>query len=374
MFEGIRTAFKVLSAGLTINSTCIVCIVLLALLVVWCTISLLINNHISLKKRCISVINFVQNNGVNRENYSKLTTLLSSFPTAIRFKWKKFENEKRGRASDYLGQNECIDLQVNGGISRQCRSLMRSAILVCACMVALFSFTLIGATVLDGASSVELTNTLVADALILPLLFYILCMVVYYVYTSLRHLQHRILVDTFYDFLDVLDEKVDMEDLFGLDSNAVSLVSNVYTNETVQTILDKKKRARKREVVAKEVRVGSQAGLNNLNSGILGQSDIEDKTNENVVKSYEKMSTKLEPKSQTAKESKKIKNEAEFVEVIGEVEELVDTIGKEKNKEKRTELERSVNSKIKALTDYKQKAKSQKEAVTIKKSTKTNNK
>ena len=73
-------------------------------------------------------------------------------------------------------------------------------------------------------------------------------------------------------------------------------------------------------------------------------------------------------------ESKKIKNEAEFVEVIGEVEELVNTIEKEKNKEKRTELEKTVNKKIKALTDYKQKAKSQKEAVTIKKSTKTNTK
>ena len=56
------------------------------------------------------------------------------------------------------------------------------------------------------------------------------------------------------------------------------------------------------------------------------------------------------------------------------MEELVNTIEKEKNKEKRTELEKTVNKKIKALTDYKQKAKSQKEAVTIKKSTKTNTK
>ena len=78
------------------------------------------------------------------------------------------------------------------------------------------------------------------------------------------------------------------------------------------------------------------------------------------------MSNKLEDQKD-ATESKKIKNEAEFVEVIGEVEELVNTIEKEKNKEKRTELEKTVNKKIKALTDYKQKAKSQKEAVTIKK-------
>lgn len=373
MFEGIRTAFKVLSAGLTLDLTCIVCVVLLALLVVWCTISLLINNHISLKRKFMSVINYVQNNGINRDNYSGLSSLFATFPIAFRFKWKKFENEKKGKASDYLDQNECVDLQVNGGIGRQCRSLMHSAIFVCTGLVALFSLSLIGSTVSGGESSVVTTNTLIADALILPLMFYILCMVIYYVYTSIRNLQYRTLVDTFYDLVDVLDEKIDMEDLFGLESNAVGLISTVYTNETVQTILDKKKKARKREVVAKEVRVGSSAGLNNLNNGVLGKEAVQDKTSENVIKNYEKISNKLEAQKD-ATESKKIKNEAEFVEVIGEVEELVNTIEKEKNKEKRTELEKTVNKKIKALTDYKQKAKSQKEAVTIKKSTKTNTK
>lgn len=374
MFEGIRTAIKVLSAGLTLDLTCIICVVLLALLVVWCTISLLINNHIFLKRKYMRVINFVQNNRINRDNYSKLSSLLATFPIAFRFKWKKFENEKRGKASDYLNQNECVDMHVNGGIGRQCRSLMRSAILVSMGIITLFSFSLIGSTVSGGESSVVITNTLVADALILPLMFYILCMVIYYVYTSIRHLQYRTLVDTFYDLVDLLDEKIDMEDLFGLESNAVGLISTVYTNETVQTILDKKKKARKREVVAKEVRVGSSAGLNNLNNGVLGKETVEDKTSENVIKSYEKMSNKLETRKETTVEPKKIKNEAEFVEMIGEVEELVNTIEKEKNKEKRTELEKTVNKKIKALTDYKQKAKTQKEAVTIKKSTKTNNK
>ena len=107
---------------------------------------------------------------------------------------------------------------------------------------------------------------------------------------------------------------------------------------------------------------------------MLGKEDVKDKTDENVVKSYEKMTTKLsqkdEPIAKSSDSSGKIKSEAQFVEVIGEVEDLVDSIEKERNKSKRTELEKTINKKIKELTEFKQKAKSQKEAVAVKKQTK----
>lgn len=373
MFEGLRTALKVVFASLSLDSLFVICCVLWALLVLWCVLSLLFNNYRCTYKNCLNIINFLQKEGLNRDNYSRFSSVWSKFPIAMRFRWKQYEESRSGKASDYLSQEECIDLQLNGGIFKHCRSVMRTTIIIATSLVALFSFALIGNTATSSISTVELTNSTIVDALILPLLFYIFAMVIYYIYTALRQLEYKTLVDTFYDLVDYLDEKVDMEDVFGKASNSVNLVSSTYTNETLQNIVDKKKKVRKRELSIESVKVGKNQP-SNLNNGVLGKEDVEDKTDENVVKSYEKMTTKLsqkdEPIVKTGDSSGKIKSEAQFVEVISEVEDLVDSIEKERNKSKRTELEKTVNKKIKELTEFKQKAKSQKESVAVKKPTK----
>lgn len=368
MFEGLTKAFNFLSDKLTLNMLVVTSLIFLALLLVWCITSLLVNNYVFMKRNCIKCIKLLQGEGLTRANYYVFSSIFAKFPITIRFGWKKYEQKKDGKASDYLLQGESLNTQLNGGIFKQNRSLMRSVIIVFTCIITLFSFALISTFEGLGSEGVTLTNTLVKDALILPLVFYILCMVIYYVYASIRHLEYKNLVETYYDLVDYLDEKVDLEDVFGSKNTAVGLISSVYTNETLQELVDKKKKQQKRIVYSDE-NVG-KTKLNNLNNGILGREDVDDKTDENVVQSFEKVNTVLEPKITSDSTIAKIKNESEFVEVIGEVEELVDTIGKEKNKEKRTQLEKTVNKKIKALTDYKQKAKSQKESVAIKKTTK----
>ncbi len=369
MFEGLTKAFNNLCDKLSLNMLIIGSLILVALLLCWCIVSLLVNKHISMKRNCVKCIKLLQNEGLNRDNYSAFSGIFAKFPTSVRFNWKKYEQKKTGRASDYLFKGEPLGNQLNGEV-RQTRSLMRIAISVASMCLAVLSLALIGSTAVKSGNTANLTNTLVAEALILPILFYIFCMVIYYLYALFRNLGYKNLIETYYDLVDYLDEKVDLEDIFGAKNTAVGLISSVYTNVTLQELVDSKKKQQKRTVLSVE-ESGKTSKLSNLNNGVLGQSDAEDKTEENVVQSFEKVNTVLEPKVSSGKELPKIKNEAEFVETISEVEELVDTIGKVKDKKERTELEKTVNKKIKALTDYKQKAKSQKESVAVKKTTKS---
>lgn len=369
MFEGLTKAFNDFCEKLSLNTLIIGGLILLALLLCWCIVSLLANRHIFMKRNCVKCIKLLQNEGLNRENYSVFSGIFAKFPISLRFNWKKCEQKKTGKASDYLFNGEPLEHQLNGEI-RQSKSLMRCVICVATMCLSLLSLALIGSTVAKSGFTSSLTNSLVAEALILPLLFYICCMVIYYLYTIFRSSGYKNLLETYYDLVDYLDEKVDLEDVFGTKNTAIGLISSVYTNVTLQELVETKKKQQKRMVLSVE-ESGKTSKLNNLNNGVLGQVDAEDKTEENVVQSFEKVNTVLEPKVSNEKVLPKISNEAEFVETISEVEELVDSIGKVKDKKERTELEKTVNKKIKALTDYKQKAKSQKESVAVKKTTKS---
>ncbi len=374
MFEALRTTFKLAVASLTLNRLLVIGACVLFLMIIWNVLSLVFNKQVTCKKRCIAIIRYLSSNDVTAQNYSKFISMWENLPTAMRFGWHRYETKKIGKPSDYLKQHECVDLYLNGGIQKQNRSLMRTVIYIVTVLVAMCSISLIGTTTSVGSTTAVLTTTLIADAIIIPLVIFFALMVNYYVYTAIRHLQYKQLVDTFYDFVDYLDQKIDIDDIFGRESNVMGLVSTIYCNETLQEIVEEKKVNRNKEAVAQEVRVGKN-GLTNLKAGVLGVSETTDNTANNVIKSYEPMSNKLSSKSDGTEKTpdRTIKSEAQFIEVVTEVEDLLNAREKEKSKSKRTEIDKTVNTKIKALTEYKQKAKANKEVSTIKK-TKSNKK
>lgn len=359
MFETLRTAFKVLVANLTQDKLIIIGLVVLGLMIIWSLTTLLVNSQVRFRRSCYKIISFLKDNEVTSENYPKFIRLWAGFPASMRFAWKRYENAKSGKASDYLNQNECVDLYVSGGLQKQNRSLMRSCIAVCVAFIVLFSISIIGTTTSIGATNCEFTTSLVVDMLIVPFSLYLLFMVNYYIYTTIRHQQYKIMVDVFYDLLDCLDEKIDFDSIFGKDNKTIGLVSSVYENETMQMLIENGKNNRNKKMDTTEVTMSGNGGLTPLKSGVLGVEDVKDSTNKNVIKPDKVISNKL---SEPAGEAVfKIKNEAQFLETVNRVDELLAKLETEKKGEKRKELEAEVNIKIKALTEYKQKAKTKKE-------------
>lgn len=355
MFETLRTAFKVLVANLTQDKLIVMGLIALGLMIIWSVVTLLINSQVRFRKSCFSIIKFLKENEVTSENYPKFIRLWASLPASMRFAWKRYENAKSGKASDYLSQNECVDLYVSGGLQKQNRSLMRSCIAVCVSFIVLFSISIIGTTTSSGATNCEFTTSLVVDMLIIPFVLYLLFMVNYYIYTAIRHQQYKLMVDVFYDLLDCLDDKIDFTSIFGAETGAIGLVSSVYENETMQMLIEETRKERNKKMDQTGVTMNGGAGLTPLKSGVLGVKDAADNTNKNVIKTDKVVSNKLsEPEVEG---DFKIKNEAEFVETVNRVDELLALLETEKKGDKRKELEAEVNIKIKALTDYKQKAK-----------------
>ena len=94
---------------------------------------------------------------------------------------------------------------------------------------------------------------------------------------------------------------------------------------------------------------------------------------QNVISSDEIYTNKLSAnendlKLDTSSEpSYKIRNEVHFVEVVTSVEVLMNRLETEKNLVKKQAIEREINTLMKALTEYKQKAKAKQGKKTRKK-------
>ncbi len=359
MFELLRTAFKLAVTNLTLNKLVLCGLIALFVMICWSVFSLLFNNQVRMRKNCVEIIRFLRNNPISADNYPKFIGMWQNFPLAMKFEWKRYEIKKVGRPSDYLKREECVDFSIQGGLQRQNRSLMRTVIAIVTVLAGLCSVAMIGSTSAVMKTNVPLTTTLIADMLLVPFLIYILLMLNYYIYTSIRHQQYRLLVEVFYDFVDILDEKVDLVDVFGGEGNTARLIASVYVNETEQMLIEEARKIRNNEIQTEEIRA-SKTQLTPLKAGVLGVSDAEDITEDNVIETTMLVSNKLSDENH--KTEQMIMNEDEFLTTVGEVESLLSELDEEPSKTKKVEIEKKVNSKIKALTDYKQKAKIVKES------------
>ncbi len=355
MFEFLRTAFKLAVSNLTQNKLILCALIVLFLMIVWSVLSLLFNNQVRMRRSCVEIIKYLRLNDINASNYAKFIAMWESFPTSMKFGWKRYEVKKTGKPSDYLKREECIDLSVQGGIQRQNRSLMRTTIAVATIVIAICSIAIIGTTSAEMKTNAVLTTTLVADMLLVPFFTYAILMVNYYVYTAIRHLEYRSLTDVFYDFVDMLDDKVDIVDIFGGEGNTSRLIASVYTNETEQILIEKARKTRNKSL-SSESELEKLSSLSPLKAGVLGVNDIDDTTADNVLEVSAVVPNRLAEGDEKRSGENMIMNEQEFVSTMNEVDTLLTELDEEKDKNKKKQIEKQVNVRIKALTEYKQKA------------------
>jgi len=359
LFEVLRTAFKIVASGLTQNSLFVIGLSVLVCMIAGSVMSLCFNSSVRFSKNSKVMIVFLKENSLNKENYPLFIEKFKKFPLEMRLAWKQYEIKKKGNASDYLNREDCFEAPLMGGIQKQSRSLMRTVIYFVLGLLTIFSVAIIGSTASSGSTNAVLTTTMLADAMIVPLIVFLLLMINYYIYTYIRNQEYRTANDYFLDLVDTLSDRVDLTSIFGEDSRSIGLISSVYANETIETINREARKRRQNEV--REVRVG-KGSIIPTQKGVLGLEPASNMA-DNVIETTDKFSTKLSSAENdialdtTLESNFKIKNEVHFVEVVNCVEVLLNRAETETNAVKKQAIEREVNTLIKALTEYKQKAK-----------------
>ena len=203
MKDYITTAFTVIVGLLDADKLVYLALVGLGILLVWQMFSLLASFHASLARRCRKISKFLNTKGLSSSNYNAFLGLVAKMPQEFIRGYKAFEHASYGLPSDYIRRFDSVDVEVNGGITKQGRSLQKAFIYMWAMIIALVSLALMGE---------EFTGLALADALLTPALFIILARVLYYIYAAIRQQQYRVAVDEFNEMLDIMNDKIENND------------------------------------------------------------------------------------------------------------------------------------------------------------------
>lgn len=212
MFEYIVTVFKVVAGVITNERLVIASLVALGVLLLWVVFSLCFSFEMRFLSGARKINNHISRNGVEKENDLELEALVQKMPGEFVRGFRTFKKEKKGLPSKYIKRANCLDLELNGGVFNQNRSIIKSFINMVFFALMIFAFAIMSNSSLveSGASKTEtpLTGYMVAEALLIPLLFLLIAKSIYYVYTAIRQHQYHVAVEEFNEMIDNFDNAV----------------------------------------------------------------------------------------------------------------------------------------------------------------------
>ena len=221
IFEYLRTAFHVVKAFVTQDKLIYIGLGILGLFILWTVLCLCLCHEAKMSRLWQKMEKELNGGEVTKEKYFAFTKYIQKMPTTVQRNWKKYENLKVGVPSDYILQQDMLDNPISGGMRKQNRSLMKFAMWSVTILFFFLSFASLGATN-------ALTAKIVIESAIVPFVLFLFYRLNYYIYTTVRQYEYRLAVDDFNEFMDFVDSKIDIQELFDGAEDYLQVNSNCY--------------------------------------------------------------------------------------------------------------------------------------------------
>ena len=207
MFQYLKTCFNLIAGLIDEDVLIIVALVVALLLALWIVLSLVTCKELKIAKNSKKLAKLIDENGLTEDTEPEVIAIVSKMPKQIGTAFRLYTSG-RGRApGEVLTQTTCVEVPLYGGLYKQNRSLMRSAINMVFCALLLFSL------MITAGTEAALTGAMIAESLIVPLVALLLFRGEYYVYTTIRQYYYKLAVDNFTEFVDVLNEKYENDEI-----------------------------------------------------------------------------------------------------------------------------------------------------------------
>ena len=237
IFEYLRTAFHVVKAFATPEKMIYLGLGVLGLFILWTVLSLLLCHEVKMARLWRKMINTISGD-VTREKYFIFTSYFQKAPAAAARNWKKYEQLKLGVPSDYILQQDMLDNPISGGVWKQNRSIMKFAMWTVTVFFFMLSLAFLGA-------NEAITAKVLAEAAIVPFSLFLLFRLNYYIYTAVRQYEYKLAVEDFNEFIDFVDAKINVAELFEGQEDYLQVNSNCYESSVQYKIKAQPKTTRK---------------------------------------------------------------------------------------------------------------------------------
>ncbi len=230
MFEYIVTIFKVIAGVITNERLTIAALIALGVLLLWIVFSLCFSFEMRFLSGARKINKHISRNGIAGESKKELSRLIQKMPSEFVRGYHAYEKNPHSLPSSFIKRSDCLDLELNGGVFNQNRSIIKSFINTVFFAILVFSFAIMSSSSLfeGGATGTDspLTGYMVAEALLLPFIFLLLSKAIYYVYTAIRQHQYHVAVEEFNEMIDNFDKSA--MDTYGYIPNALVRNSDTF--------------------------------------------------------------------------------------------------------------------------------------------------
>ena len=199
LYDYLLTFYKVLVGLVTTKRLIFVSLCALGFYVLWVIVSLMSCSQKKFSKRCNKLYDFVRKNQMESTNLRIVDMMSEKISSGFYHGWKKFKTSANAKPSDFITRRESLEVEVNGGVLNQGKTFMRSFIAITTAVLFMFNLAYLG-------NDQTITSYLIAETMMLPLIYYVVMKLFYFLYTSIKQQLYKQSVQSFYDVIGLLDE------------------------------------------------------------------------------------------------------------------------------------------------------------------------
>lgn len=199
LYEYILTAYKVIVGLITTKRLIMFALIAFAFYLIWISMALLFSFQRRFSSNCIKLFNYIRKNQIDRSKMQFIDYRAEKISSGFYHGWKKFKNSTGKNPSDVITRRESLDVEVNGGVLNQGKTLMRAFINFVTIVLFVLNLAYLG-------NDSPITCYLIAETMILPLIFFMVMKLFYFLYTSIRQQMYKTDAQCFYDLIALLDD------------------------------------------------------------------------------------------------------------------------------------------------------------------------
>lgn len=199
MYDYLLTVFKLLIGLITPQRLIYASLAGLAIYLIWICFSLAFSFQRRFNRNCVKLYNFVKKHGINANDNNFVDIKASKISSGFSHGWKKFKTSSYGKPSDFITRRDALDVEVNGGVLNQGKTIMRTFVNIATFVLFVANFAYLG-------NNSTITFYILAESLVLPTVFFVVLKICYFVYTSVKQQLYKADIECLYELLDLLDQ------------------------------------------------------------------------------------------------------------------------------------------------------------------------
>ena len=200
IYDYLLVVFRLFVGFLTKTNLILFAFIGILIYLLWIFCAIFVGVSRKFNRKCEKLIKFVDSNEPTNENLSATISMAKGFSLGLSDSLERFRKNGNGFPSNYISKNETLENEINGGMLNHGKSFMKLFINISTIFIFILNLAFLG-------KDDVLTATILAQSVILPLCYFIVLKLFYFLYNTITQQIYKMCQESFSRAILTLDEK-----------------------------------------------------------------------------------------------------------------------------------------------------------------------